>query len=336
MTTLSICVPTYNRSTCLAELLDSIVAQNRPDVEVIVSDDASPDDSTAVAEAFRDRITRLTVIRHPTNIGLDRNFMAAVEAATSDYVWLMGDDDRIEPNGVSRVFDALAQWPGISGLTVGVIDYDPSMRHPTGVRGMPTTRRIETASELFSTMVENLGFMSALVINRAMWMEVAHEPSAKAFENYYVQVYILGRVVQRHGGWGVVQEACVGFRTSNDQFLTRFGWLKRLEIDVTAYAQLAEGLFKDDPAAKAAIARRVFSTHVMGRLRNAKIAAGPTPAIARAGLLLFGHYKSLPAFWTNGLPTLLAPKWAVHAARRVYRRFARSSGVARARVLLSP
>ena len=45
MPSLSICIPTYNRSRCLAELLDSILSQGLPQIEVVVSDDASSDDT---------------------------------------------------------------------------------------------------------------------------------------------------------------------------------------------------------------------------------------------------------------------------------------------------
>ena len=92
MPKLSICIPTYKRSQLLAELLDSIIAQGIPDIEVIVSDDASPDDTADVAQGYYARIPHFTFIRQPENIGLDRNFLAVVEAATGDYVWLMGDE----------------------------------------------------------------------------------------------------------------------------------------------------------------------------------------------------------------------------------------------------
>ncbi len=333
MPTLSICIPTYNRSSCLAELLDSIVAQDMPDLEVVISDDCSPDDTVAVAERYRANLSNLRVIRQVRNIGLDRNFLAVVEAATGDYAWLMGDDDRFEPGGARRVLEALGRWPGILGLTVGVIDYDPTMRHPVGIRAMPASQRLEGACATFSMLAEHLGFMSALVIRREPWRAVARDPSTSAFENLYVQVYIVGRVLDRSGGWGVVQEPCVGFRTSNDQFLARFGWFKRLMIDVVAYDQIADTLFGDDDEAHGTMRRRIFDTHVMARLRNAKMGAGRTPDVWRAMLFLFARYKVMRGFWLGALPTLLAPKWFIRTARTAYQRFRTSSGAGRARAL---
>ena len=331
MPTLSICIPTYNRSVFLAELLDSIIAQGIPNIEVVVSDDASPDDTALVAESYCARILNYRFIRQPENLGIDRNFLAVVGAATGDYIWLMGDDDRLEPGGARRVLDALDRWPGVSGLTVGVIDYDRVMSRSVGVRRMPPTQLIEGVGAVFSRMAELLGFMSALVVDRRKWNEIAADPAVKNFQNYYVQVYIIGRVIAQHVSWGVLQEPCVGFRTGNDQFKTKFGWLQRLKIDVEAYDEIAGALFVDDAPVYAAMRRRIFDTHVMARLSNAKTSQGATPGVFSAVRYLFRHYHGMPRYWTRALPTLLAPKWAIRAARVAYKRFVASSGAARAR-----
>ena len=333
MPTLTICIPTYNRSRCLAELLDSIVAQDLPELQVVVSDDASPDDTAIVAERYRDRIASFTFIRQPVNIGLDRNFQAVVDAATGDYVWLMGDDDRLEPGGAARVLEALDRWPGIVGLTLGVIDYDVTMRHVTGVRGMPETQRIEGAGVVFSRIPELLGFMSAMVVDRVAWQRASDDPAVRAMKNLYTQVFVIGRALGRTGQWGVVREACVGFRSGNDQFASKYGWLERLRIDVRAYEEICARLFAGDPAARGAMRRRIFDTHVMARILNAKTASGRTIGTARAALYLLPHYSALPHYWTRALPMLFAPGAALRRARAAYKRFAPSSGAARARAI---
>ena len=86
MPVISICIPTYNRSRMLAELLDSIVAQELPDdIEVIVSDDASSDDTAEIAEAYSRSIKNYTFIRQPVNLGMDRNFRAVTSAASAPH-----------------------------------------------------------------------------------------------------------------------------------------------------------------------------------------------------------------------------------------------------------
>jgi hypothetical protein len=231
------------------------------------------------------------------------------------------------------VLDALDRWPGVIGLTLGVIDYDPTMSHPTGVRLMPKTQLLTGLSQTFATLPEHLGFMSALVVDRVKWMAIATDESVREFENYYVQYYITGRIIGPDGHWGVVQEPCVGFRTGNDQLATKFGWLQRMKIDVIAYEQIAHSILAEDKAALRVMRERIFNAHVLARVRHAKMQQGRTPSLPTAALFLFGHYKDLPSFWTKAIPTLLVPNWSVRMARHYYKKFARSSGSARARDL---
>lgn len=334
MPRISICIPTYNRARMVAELLDSIIAEEHAtDIEVVVSDDASPDNTVAVLQTYVGKIPNFKLLPQPRNLGLDANFLAVVAAATGDYIWLMGDDDRIEPGGIGRVIDALDRWPGVSGLTLGVIDYDVTMTRRTGIRRMPPTQLIAETGPLFAAAGELLGFMSALVIDRGKWNTVAAQPSSAGFKNYYIQVYIIGRVMQQFGQWGIVHEPCIGFRSGNDQFKAKFGWLDRLKIDVLAYEQIAAALFDNQPAYKKAFRTKVFMTHVMARINNAKTAQAPMAGTAQAIRFVYEHYRDLSQFWTVGLPTLLAPRWAIKTARTAYKRLSPTSGTARARVL---
>lgn len=105
---LSICIPTYNRARYLRELLPAILDRvDVGEVEVVVSDNASTDDT---AEYLR-------TIKHPDlrwwtneeNIGGDRNFLKCVAEARGEYVWLFGDDDIMPAGAVGRVVDFLGR-----------------------------------------------------------------------------------------------------------------------------------------------------------------------------------------------------------------------------------
>ena len=72
----SICIPSYNRSACLRQLLVSIEGQQRPGLEVVIGNDASPDDTAIVMAEFQQRISQLCCITHPSNLGRDQNYQA--------------------------------------------------------------------------------------------------------------------------------------------------------------------------------------------------------------------------------------------------------------------
>ena len=102
---LTIAIPTFNRSHYLRELLDALEPQlaQHADVEVLVSDNASADDTPTVTAEFQQRLgARLRVHRQPQNIGSDANFVFCFEAARGRYMWLCGDDDVLVPTEGDR------------------------------------------------------------------------------------------------------------------------------------------------------------------------------------------------------------------------------------------
>ena len=80
---LTIAIPTYNRATCLRELLSGLSDQlhNESRVELIISDNASPDETPAVVEDFVARGLKVRYIRNAENIGPDANFLQCFEQA---------------------------------------------------------------------------------------------------------------------------------------------------------------------------------------------------------------------------------------------------------------
>ena len=102
---LTIAIPTYNRAWCLRELLTLLVDQikDEPRIELIISDNASPDDTTSVVGEFVAHGLRVRYIRNDENIGPDANFLQCFEQARGKYVWLFSDDDLIVPGGLARI-----------------------------------------------------------------------------------------------------------------------------------------------------------------------------------------------------------------------------------------
>lgn len=105
MKKLSICIPTYNRSGFLDTLLTSLVAQiaasgRASEIEVLVSDNCSPDDTPAIAAKFDGAIRYW---RNAENIGPDANFLKLFGEAQGQYIWLPGDDDTVRDDTLSYV-----------------------------------------------------------------------------------------------------------------------------------------------------------------------------------------------------------------------------------------
>jgi glycosyltransferase involved in cell wall biosynthesis len=101
----SVIIPTYNRAEYLHEAVSSALQQTHDDLEVLVLDDASTDSTRNVVTAFDD--PRIRYIRHPENLGPNRNWRRGIQAARGEFFCFLPDDDMLEPTFVERLVEAL-------------------------------------------------------------------------------------------------------------------------------------------------------------------------------------------------------------------------------------
>ena len=108
----TIAIPTFNRAAFLKGCVASALAQTYPHFEVLVSNNASSDDTIGVLNSFND--VRLRVLNQSTNIGLHPNLNACVTNAKGDYIVIVPDDDRITPWLLERCAGLIRQQPQLA------------------------------------------------------------------------------------------------------------------------------------------------------------------------------------------------------------------------------
>jgi glycosyltransferase involved in cell wall biosynthesis len=96
----TVAIPTFNRASLLREALESVLDQSLRDIEVIVSDNASTDDTESVVQSFGD--SRIRYERLPRNVGSTENQSRCLRLGTAPYVAMMTDDDRMMPESLER------------------------------------------------------------------------------------------------------------------------------------------------------------------------------------------------------------------------------------------
>jgi glycosyltransferase involved in cell wall biosynthesis len=107
----SIGVPVFNEATHLADALGHLLAQDYPNLEVTVCDNASTDATATTAREWASRDPRVKVIAQPTNIGAAANFEAAFQHARGEYFMWAAGHDRWSTNYVSACVAALEANP---------------------------------------------------------------------------------------------------------------------------------------------------------------------------------------------------------------------------------
>ena len=107
----SIIVPCYRGSRFLAEAIESCLRQTHRELEVIVVDDASPDDCAEIAERYARSDSRVRVIRRPENGGVSRAFNSGLEAARGEYLTRLAQDDVFGESAIEVMLRQLQDHP---------------------------------------------------------------------------------------------------------------------------------------------------------------------------------------------------------------------------------
>ena len=140
----SVIIPTRNRSAFLALTLRSVLRQRAVDLEVIVIDEASSDDTLSVIASFDD--PRIRVIRHETPRGVSTARNHGIAAAATDWIAFLDDDDLWAPDKLALQLQA-ARGSGASWVYVGHVHIDIRNRVTAGVPPLAPERLIEQLPE---------------------------------------------------------------------------------------------------------------------------------------------------------------------------------------------
>jgi len=127
----SVIIPTYNRSKLLRVAIESVLAQTYPNIEIIVVDDGSTDDTVEVVAQYAGRVTYLKQANQ--DVAAARN--TGIRAASGEYLTFLDDDDLILPTKIERQVQVLASQPqvGLVHCRFYYADEDGNYLHIAGL-----------------------------------------------------------------------------------------------------------------------------------------------------------------------------------------------------------
>jgi glycosyltransferase involved in cell wall biosynthesis len=116
----SIIIPTYNRSNLLRLTIESVLAQTYPNIEIIVVDDDSTDDTAAVIEQYAGRVIYIKQANQGASVARNTGF----QAASGEYINFLDDDDLLMPTKIERQVQVLDSHPEIGLVHCGYYHID--------------------------------------------------------------------------------------------------------------------------------------------------------------------------------------------------------------------
>lgn len=152
----SIGIPVYQGEDFLSETLDSVLAQDYENLEIVISDNASTDATVAIVEAKCRGLSKVRLIRQTANVGAAENYNVVFREALGEYFAWNAHDDISSPDFVSSAVAALEEeptaavayglpfWVDAEGeklrpipVPPGVADPSPAKRFRSAARGHP-------------------------------------------------------------------------------------------------------------------------------------------------------------------------------------------------------
>jgi glycosyltransferase involved in cell wall biosynthesis len=281
----TIAIPTFNRAALLKACVTAALSQTYPHFEVVVSNNASPDDTRTVLSGFND--TRLRVINQETNIGLLPNWNACLANAKGDYIVFVADDDRIAPWLLERCARLIKRQPAISSV-ITLSDLRAaslgrtrparaSQFHDTGIWDGTEILMDFLTDQITVTMCSVMMRTDLLQSRGGLPLDLPHTADVAA----WAPLLLLGKS-------GFVNEACATFTYHNSSETARLG-VEQLLLDGRNVADLIA---------------RTAATHVDPR-RSKTIRIQAKRCFARRGLIALSDFRTSG----GGIQALLNLLW---------------------------
>lgn len=193
MKLISILIPTYNRDVFLDASLEVLVPQvleYENLVEIIISDNASVDNTEEIVKKYSSIIT-IKYNKNKENIGFAKNFEFLIRESSGQYIYLMGDDDIVSPNFFQIIIDLLHHNDNCSIVHWNRLTGDSECKNSFIVdNNFVETTWIGSATDFIYKIRDKANFISSLLFHRECWdLGKAHVKEEYAGYEWFAQLY---------------------------------------------------------------------------------------------------------------------------------------------------
>jgi len=310
---ISLAIPTLNRANFLQQLLNSISIQTSKNFEVCISDNASEDSTEEIVKQFTIENPEILVkyYKHHQRLPFDRNLAAAARLATKPFLWIMGDDDRIDSNAI-ECLNSYLRATNYSTLLLNYRDwnYEFSKCLKTRFFQNKTDNLVATQSDLIEISGFFFSFMSCHVVRADLWDKYAVEKAFELQDSIHMLVPLMAAT---QGQNGYLATPLFDKRSSR----LDMEYYDSIDI-VPSWHQSINSLIEHGVSKKTCdlffkeyINDWHCSRDVLGKkLRNSKYYLSNRKYLAT-------HYSRFPQYWFKVWPIFWTPVWILKALKKV-------------------
>jgi abequosyltransferase len=302
---LSVCIPTYNRAAFLRESLTSVfraIEGLEDAVEVLVSDNASSDDTSTVIAEFQSRYPQLRYNRNLQNV-IDENFFIAADLARGEYVWVFADDDLMEETAISRVLKEISCGYNLLILNYSIWDNEFSVKIRNKYYPVSADLLFTDHDEFLKYFSIKAQFISSVVVKKNVLFTLPEAAYKKMYEYGFSYLLAICAGVSGRLKALLVSETMVRYRGDNSDLKAMDRWYKCFATgstmmlrEVHQYGYSAWAIY----CAKHQVLKSYIFRDISNRRRSGDSMAG----IFR---LILPYYAFQGYFWLIIVPMLFVP-----------------------------
>ena len=140
--TISYCIASYNQEKFIADTIQSVLRQDYPSLEVIISDDNSTDKTFSIIKTIVNDYQgshKIILNRNESNIGIGGHFSKIMNLCNGKYIIFLGGDDIAKPNHASIAFETIKKYP-----EVNMVDFNAEIINEKGEKIRDNKLKFET------------------------------------------------------------------------------------------------------------------------------------------------------------------------------------------------
>lgn len=299
---ISICIPTRNRAGFIGDSLESIVSQANDNIEIVIVDGASTDNTAEVVQRYQREFKNLIYWHGEVNMGVDRDMKKAIELARGKYCWLFSDDDMLKPGAIKRMLNEIELGYEIylCNVTACSLDMQPiRQRYWLSRKVRDRVFNLHEKKDLieYCNKANSIGalfsFWSSIVLSRQEWNKVGYNYDFDG--SAYASASVLFSFTKQRCRLKYIRNSLVLWRNDNESFQNEGGLVKRFYLDFDGYLKLADKFLSDEEGVKSSFLKVMTREHPWYTVINVASFINDTALWEdfRAKLLRFGYSRKM-------------------------------------------
>lgn len=267
MSDISFCIPTYNFAEFLPATLDSIISQADENIEIVIVDGGSTDETDEIIHSYQQKFPQLVFFKREENCGVDRDIAKTVKLAKGDFCWLFSADDILKPGAIDEMREliAMGSWNAlITNFTICDYNMNPLSKHKIFYPSedfqadWDISQQREKHLSRAITSTAFFSYISSVVVYRQDWLD------AGTCEEFFGSCWIIAAkammMSRRRLSVYYYDGELLFKRGDNDSFISR-GICWRIKLSLQGFPRISEAVFGKETAEYHAF-RRVVKNEI--------------------------------------------------------------------------